>query len=140
MQTDKEATTQTTSEASAPEPALDEVVLPISAPLYSFFRDLKVFWNQTPIFYSNFMYPWYADYVLKMKLPQSQRKALYESAKYYNDKTDLQNVWQGQKFIGYDGDFAVPSWEDRLYNHYNSKYVEVAGPLLHDLQFQNKLL
>ncbi len=129
-----------TSASATTYPALDESVLPVSAPLYSLFRDLKVFWNQAPVFYSNFMYPWYTDYVLKMKLPQSQRKALYESAKYYNDRNDLLSVYQGERQIGYDGDYYVPSWEDRSYKYSESQYVEVAGPLLHDLQFQNKLL
>ncbi len=123
-----------------------EKVLPISAPLYSLFRDMKIFWNQTSVFYSDFMYPWYADYVLKVKMPQAQRKALYQSVRYYNDSGDLQSAYRSNPttkmvdLVGYDGEGTIPLWEDQAYTFGESKYMEVAGPLLHDLQFQSKLL
>ncbi len=115
-------------------------VLAKSAPLYTFFRNLKVFWNQTAVYNGNFLYPWYANYILAMKMPSAQMNILYQTVLYEKDCADLQPAYRGGKLKSYDGEFSVPNWEVRNAKYSESKQVEVIGPILHDLQFQSKLL
>ncbi len=121
-------------------------VFPKSTPLYTLFQNVKIFWNHTIVYNSNFLYPWYARYILEMKTPSAQADIIKQTCFYYSDSKDLQPEYRasgdGGKMLiqGFNGEAAVPSWEDRAYTFSNSDYSEVVGPMLHDLQFQEKLL
>jgi hypothetical protein len=123
----------------------EDSVLPKSAPLYTLFKDVTIFWNNTPVFVSRNMYPFYVNLLLQLKLEDTSP----ESIKYYDDYRDLDAVMDVQTspegevirtVVGYTGEGLVPSWGPRSAESRVSRYMEVCGPLLHDLVFQKKFL
>ncbi len=71
--------------------------------LYCLFRNLKVCWNHMVFFNSDFLYPWYAQYIIEMEMPGSERDILEYTMGYYDDSKDLQHSLMDAQLIGYSG-------------------------------------
>ncbi len=118
----------------------DPQAIPNGSPLFSLFRNLKVYWNNGVVFNANFIFPWYAQYITQMKMPSSEREVLKYTTGYYRDSTDLQPLLKEGQPTGYGGSLVVADWGERLMKMGQSKYQGIVGPLLHDIQLQEKLL
>ncbi len=142
------ATTTTTTNIDPNLAAIAAIpvdAIPIPVPLYSLFCNVNIFWNQTTIFNSNFMYPWYANFIMNMKMPPYERKVIYDTTMFYSDSRDLKDDWlvtkDGHSHLKKKTGWGViPYWDERIEEFQDSNFVQVIGPLLHDLQFQSKLL
>ena len=125
----------------------EENVVFKSAPLYTLFSDLTLLWNNNTVFTSHGLYPFYANILLQLKLPEILR----ETAGYYNDFQHLDPTWppppapgaaaaaaKADKQKGWTGRDVVPNWVQRFSKNRLSEFCEFGGLLLNDLAFQKK--
>ncbi len=105
-----------------------------SAPLYTMFRDVQIYINNTPVFYGKFNYPYFCQNLIRFKMPLTESNVVNESVLVWDDHQDLDASYEDSALIGYSGE-AMDEFEDMADRFSNSSYVELQGPFLSDFSF-----
>ncbi len=105
-----------------------------SAPLYTMFRDVQIYINNTPVFYGKFNYPYFCQDLIRFKMPLTESNVVKQSALVWDDYQDLDADYDGSLLVGYSG-VVMDEYEDMADRFRDSSYVELQGPFLSDFSF-----